>query len=156
MKKSAYFRNSLSFHKYGYYTIGIALLMMCILTFLALPLATAMANYQNSKKEANRISTYYLAEEIAYDRLALIDRLLISTYISSENKQDYFRLATSQLEGLEFGNLETDSSYCRFSWKETIPDCGYIQIQLEIEYPEEDTESFYQIKKWRTIYTTSQ
>ena len=156
MKKSAYFRNSLSFHKYGYYTIGFALLMMCILTFLALPLATAMADYQSSQKKANMTSAYYSAEEIACDRLALVDRLLTSTYISSENKQDYFRLATSQLESLDFGTLETDSSYCSFSWKETIPDYGYIHIQLEIEYPEEDTQNFYQIKKWQAIYITSQ
>ncbi len=154
MKKTSYFRNSQSYSNFGFYTIVIAFVMLCVLVFLALPLATAGADYRQNQNYAEKKSSYYKAEEMAYDHLVLIDRLLTSSYMGAENKQDYFRLAHSQLESLDFGTVETDNSGCTFFWEESISDYGTLKIELQIQYPQNDTDGFYSIVKWQSVYNT--
>ena len=65
-----------SFSNFGFSTILIAFVMICIVTFSALALMTANSDYKLSKKVADRTSRYYLAEKEANQRLLQIDMLL--------------------------------------------------------------------------------
>lgn len=59
---------------FGFSSILISFIMICIVTFSALALVTANSDYKLSRKVADRNQQYYLAQEQAYEKLSQIDR----------------------------------------------------------------------------------
>lgn len=68
--------NQRSFSNFGFSSILLAFVMLCIVTFSALSLLTANADYKLSKKVADKTAAYYQAEEKAYFLLQKIDQNL--------------------------------------------------------------------------------
>ena len=64
-----------SFSNFGFSTILISFTMICIVTFLALSLITANADYKLSKKTAEKTKEYYAAQESAYNGIADISEI---------------------------------------------------------------------------------
>lgn len=151
MKKPSYFRNSQSFSSFGFYTIGMTLIMIFLLTFLAISLSIAGANYRMTKDYATQTTAYYQAEEKIYDQLAHVDRLLTGAYVSAQDKTDYFFLTKSHLSTLEFGTFEGENSYYTITLEEKITDTQKLLVVLEICYPEENTDCLYRIVRWQSV-----
>ena len=91
--------------------------MLCILTFSVLTLVTANSDYKLSKKYAEKNTSYYEAEAVAYSTLSSIDSQLYNIYRRSVSAEDYFNIITTELnidskhKGLkasENGNLYYD------------------------------------------------
>lgn len=68
--------NQRSFSNFGFSSILLAFVMLCIVTFSALSLLTANADYKLSKKVADKTAAYYQAEEKAYLLLRKLIRIL--------------------------------------------------------------------------------
>ena len=62
-----------SFSSFGFSTILIAFVMICIVTFSVLSLLTANADYKLSQKVAQKSTSHAKAEYAAYEVLAQID-----------------------------------------------------------------------------------
>lgn len=148
------------FTNLGFSTILLALSMICIITFSALALITANSDYRLSQKTADMNSNYYHAEELAYDKIAMIDQLLQEIYLSTYDSNEFCQEAKSQLSQLtinnslpelteDFSETGIDTLYCHFS--EPISSQQHLAITLSITYPQTDSMAFFTIVQWQTV-----
>lgn len=153
-----------SFSNFGFSTILLAFVMICIVTISALSLLTANSDYKLSQKVAQKNSEYYLAEETAYAKLSEIDKLLAKAYSSSISKSSYYTAVEQALGTLDYGDYETNISGAemsgagastrngRFTYIVPISENQNLRIVLLITYPESDQDTFFVIESWQSEY----
>ena len=148
--------NERSFSNFGFSTILIAFVMICIVTFSALALLTANADYRLSKKVKQKATDYYKAEETAYKALAEIDALLACAYRDNSDPDLYLSDALRQIE--KFGSTQPDlqlvsdaSGIVRYTV--AISDYQSLQVILQICQPKEADGHFYKLTTWQTNNT---
>ncbi len=147
--------NDIGFSNFGFSTILLAFVMICIVTISAVSLLTANSDYKLSKKVAEKNITYYQAEETAYDILKEIDTELSYAFQSSENEQSYYSYAKQRLSALEYGTYaKTDTEHI-YSYSVPISDTQTLEVILIIHYPDSDKDTFYKISGWKSIYETT-
>lgn len=139
-----------SFSNFGFSTILLAFVMICVVTFSALSLVTAYSDYKLSKKVADKNTLYYEAQESAYEKLATIDDLLTKCYQATDNETDYYANVTQLI--VEYGTLEESSLGYILSYQETIAEDQYLSVKLVIHYPSQSTDTFYEILEWKSVY----
>lgn len=137
-----------SFSNFGFSTILLAFVMICIVTISALSLLTANSDYKLSQKVAEKNSNYYQAEAIAYEILAEVDALLANAYNSSNSNDSYFANVEQAFEQYDMG-IYSDNMY---TYTVQITDNQILYIDLLITYPAHQQDTFYQILRWQSIY----
>lgn len=137
-----------SFSNFGFSTILLAFVMICVVTISALSLLTANSDYKLSLKVAQKNSDYYLAEETAYKQLAEIDALLADAYEKSVSKSNYFESVEKVLETLDTGSYENNC----YTYVVPISNNQTLRVVLQITYPETENDTFYQISTWQSVY----
>ncbi len=138
------------FSNFGFSTILLSFVMICVVTFSALSLVTAYSDYKLSKKVADKNQIYYEAQERAYTKLAALDEFLVECYQSTDNEADYFAIVKQGLA--EYGTPEASSGEYLLSYKEDIATDQYLSIKLIIRYPQQNTDTFYEILEWKSVY----
>lgn len=139
------------FSNFGFSTILLSFVMICVITFSALSLVTAHSDYKLSQKVADKNQLYFEAESNAYERLISIDTLLMECYTEAETKEDYYAKAASFLK--TFGELQTTSDAYMLSFQEPIAENQHLSVVLQINYPTEDTDTFFKTLEWKSVYT---
>jgi hypothetical protein len=142
-----------SFH-FGFSTILISFVMICIVTFCALALLTANADYRLSRKVAERTSAYYEAEEDACHLLSDIDRMLSDCYTDSVSRDDYEKKvfeAASEFADENPPVTVTKDDGTVISWENSYGDNQTLDVSLRISWPPENNGSCYTLTEWRTI-----
>ena len=145
--------NRRGFSNFGFSTILIAFVMICIVTFSALALITANSDYKLSAKVADRTSCYYTADHKAAIRLQQIDTILSAAYAKSSNRTTYYALARKALKSADLEIRLTDASASTLTVSYTI-DFGNNQsldAALNVVYPPESDGTFYKLTSWNTI-----
>lgn len=137
-----------SFSNFGFSTILLAFVMICIVTISALSLLTANSDYKLSQKVAEKNSDYYHAEAIAYETLAKIDAALANSYASSVSKSDYFTKAKEAIESYDI-STSADNIY---TYGIPISENQMLYIDLLVTYPRHQEDTFYQILRWQSVY----
>lgn len=142
-----------SFSNFGFSTILIAFVMICIVTFSALALMMANSDYKLSKKVADRTSRYYLAEKEANQRLLQIDMLLADAYAKSSNRTTYYAIARKKLKAADLAIElnDTSSSTLGVSYCINISDNQTLNVELDIVYPPDSGGSYYALEQWKTV-----
>lgn len=148
MKKQKELRG---FSNFGYPTILLSFVMLCVVTFSALSLVTAYSDYKLSRKVANRTTDYYKACESATDILVSLDQLLVDSYHASADKDSYFRDIQTQLEKYGTINITTDDAY-QLSFQEPISEDSYLSVRINLYYPKNVSDAFYCISEWKSVY----
>ena len=146
--------NQRSFSNFGFSSILLAFVMLCIVTFSALSLLTANADYKLSKKVADKTVAYYQAEEKAYLLLQEIDQDLARAYRKSDTKESYYTLVTEYLaqEKSDTGlNLSSDGN--KLTFQISYGENQSLHVGLRINYPQRNTGVFYELTQWQTIST---
>lgn len=143
-------QNNLSFSNFGFSTILLSFVMICVVTFSVLSLTTANADYKLSKKVAAKNQNYYLAQELAYEKIATIDTTLVECYLSSNHESEYYKLLPTELSS--FGTYATENGEHLLSFQQTIAEDQYLSILLRIRYPLKETDTFYEIMEWQSVY----
>ena len=146
-------REKRGFSNFGFSTILLSFVMICVVTFSALSLITAQSEYKLSKKVADKTQGYYEAEERAYDKVANIDTILINSYYSSTDEDNYYSIAKEKL--LDLGTFDSTSDGYFLSFDEQISTDQYLSVVLEINYPHESTDTFYVVNQWKSVYKTT-
>lgn len=144
--------NGLEFSNFGFSTILLAFVMICIVTISALSLVTANSDYNLSKKVAEKNSAYYKANELAYDQLAEIDMTLFATYTAVDNAHDYYLFIQDALRKRNYGTYQKTKDACTFTYEIPITEGQHLQVVLNILYPENRDDSFYTIETWKSVY----
>lgn len=146
-------REKRSFFNFGYSTILLSFVMLCIVTFSVLSLVTAYSDYKLSKKVADSTMAYYETQELVYKKLAALDDFLWESYQAATNENDYYTLLVEKLQ--EHGTI-TDNSYgLVFVFQEPITENNQLEITLHFLYPQEDTDTFYEITEWKSVHTAT-
>jgi methionyl-tRNA synthetase len=144
-----------SFH-FGFSTILISFVMICIVTFCALALLTANADYKLSRKVADRTSAYYEAEESAYETLAELDELLSTCYRKTSSQKAYENKAREAAE--EYAAKHPDITVSSkegitLAWEVPSSDTQTLAVSLTVSYPPQNGGSCYTLNEWKTINT---
>ena len=150
IKPKASRRDSLNFSNFGFSTILLSFVMICVVCFSALSLLSAYSDYKLSQKVATKTAQYYEAKGKAYESLNELDKFLCNVYLFSESETDYYQTICEELE-LEL-QFETDTP--TFSFIENIADGHYLYVEAAICYPKQSSDPFYEIIQWRSVYNT--
>lgn len=142
-----------SFH-FGFSTILISFVMICIVTFCALALITANADYRLSKKVAARTSAYYEAEENACHRLSDIDRMLNECYESASSYDEYLEKTRENAIAYADENtgitVSTDDGTV-LSWESSYDDSHKLSVSIEVSWPPDNGGSCFSLTEWKTV-----
>lgn len=118
----------------GSSSILLIFVILCMVSFATLSIASANADYKLGKRVITRTSAYYEACNTAEKSIAEIDKTLWTIYESSKSKEDYFSTAG------------TSKSYII-----PISDLQNLNITLEILYPEKTGDTCYRILSWNVV-----
>ena len=138
------------FSNFGFSTILLAFVMICIVTIAALSLITASSDYKLSQKVADKNSAYYAAEKEAFEYLSQIDEILASSYSKAIGANSYYKEVEKSLQNLSNGSYERASG--TFSYTVPITENQDLEIQLRIHYPTNDSSAMYEIITWKSVY----
>ena len=146
-----------SFSNFGFSTILIAFVMICIVTFSVLSLLTASADYKLSQKVAQKSTSHAKAEYAAYEVLAQIDTVLKNSYVHCPDKSDYRAQAVSDLRQYVADHqtlqIQIDSSG-KITFQTTVDPNETLQVALQVCSPDHNSGHFYQLLRWQTDITT--
>ena len=135
------------FSTFGFSTILLTFVMIAVVIFSALSLVTAYSDYKLSTKVAENTKGYYNAETKANEKLAALDQILAECYFSSSDEDTYYSKLSANLA--DIGVLDT-TNYT-LSFQEPMGERQYFQVTLQLKYPSNEEDTFYEIIEWRTI-----
>ena len=138
------------FSNFGFSTILLAFVMICIVTISALSLLTANADYKLSQKVAEKNTAYYEAEYKAYEAMSAIDQMLAKAYAQTSSANNYYREVEHALATLSYGSYERTTG-C-FTYEIPISENQSLHVTLRILYPKNASESFIEIRTWNSLY----
>lgn len=138
------------FSNFGFSTILLAFVMICIVTIAALSLLTASSDYKLSQKVAEKNSAYYEAEKKAYEHLAEIDQILANSYNNTIGANNYYKEVEHALQGLNIGIYDRNTG----SYSYTIPilDRQSLEIKIIIHYPYDGASTLFEVSTWKSVY----
>ena len=132
----------------GLSTVLLVFVMLCLIIFSVLSLSTAKADLEMSRKVADRTQDYYQAQSKASERLKEIDAVLAKQY--NENKEHYLeetKEALQQEADLTVTEMESGAGLlCVYT--EPINETQQLRVELGIELPEEEADTYIQILGW--------
>lgn len=120
----------------GSASILLIFVILSLVAFATLSIVSANADRKLSQKVLERTTAYYTACNQAETTLANIDNTLQNIYSSCEDEEAYFSAV---------GHHK--------SYAIPISDLQTLHITLEILYPREADDTFYQITSWQVIAT---
>ncbi len=137
MSKKTTRSSSLSFNGgIGSSSILVIFVILCLVSFAALSIVSANADYKLSKKVLERTTAYFQASNQAETMLAQLDFTLMSIYENSSSEEEYFEQA---------GHSK--------SFSLPVSDLQSLEISVTIEYPLADGDSFYRLTSWQVVTT---
>ena len=143
-------RNAPGFSNFGFSTILLAFVMICIVTIAALSLITASSDYKLSQKVADKNTAYYEAEKQAYEQLSQIDNILAHAYSKALGANSYYKEVESTLQSLSLGTYERSTG--TFAYTVPITENQNLEIKILIHYPNNDTSALYEVVTWKSVY----
>lgn len=138
------------FSNFGFSTILLAFVMICIVTIAALSLLTASSDYKLSQKVAEKNSAYYEAEKKAYEHLAQIDQILANSYNNTTGANNYYKEVEHSLQELNIGTYDRNAGL--FSYSIPISDRQSLEIAITIRYPYDDASTLFEVSTWKSVY----
>lgn len=145
------------FSHFGFSTILVIFIMLCMATFATLSLLSANSDYKLSKKVADKTTGYYQADTIARNYLYNIDMYLSKADISAYNEDEYFHQLSGLIDniqipdGMNRNNISYDESNSVLSFHIFISDYQNLYVSIHLLYPSEADNSFYKVTCWQTI-----
>ncbi len=118
----------------GTSSVMLIFFVLCLVSFAALTLSSALADRSLTEKSEEKTSGYYEACNIAEERLCEIDEELSDAYESGMSRAEYFK---------KFGNT--------VNFNVAISDTRSLYVELEVVYPVKDKEGYYNISTWQEI-----
>lgn len=138
------------FSNFGFSTILLAFVMICIVTISALSLLTANSDYKLSQKVAEKNTAYYDACYQANAILSEVDAQLATAYAKTDDANAYYKEVSTALTVLGIGTYDKNNG--TLSYEVAISDNQKLEVTIVILYPKESDDSFYEIKTWKSNY----
>ena len=143
----------------GITSFVLIFVMLCLLTFSVLSLATARADLRLSQRSADRTSAYYDAENRANDILLEIISCMEDCLSEAggdtdmEEGADAASFYTSVRDSLEGQNGITFTGEHTLQYSVPLEDEQLLRVSLELSFEPYEDGSRYKILEWRTEST---
>lgn len=139
----------------GSVSLLMIFIVLCMVTFAALALSTASANYRSAKRLSEHTTEYYDACSLAEEKLAAIDRILSDSYQKSSDAQTYYHLVKTSAAEIKDITVSEEASDTLISYQTDINNTQAVSVRLRILYPQTDDGAgrFYEITAWQKIHT---
>lgn len=126
----------------------VIFIILCLVTFAVLSVASANKDFAYSQKIAQRTENYYEASNKAEEILDKIDQILEKNYLETkENCLDSIPRELENLEGIDF------SAFPEISYEIPMNENQALHISLSLKIPEKEGNSLYTITSWQEIST---
>lgn len=122
----------------GTSSILFIFVILCLVSFAVLSMVSAHSDYRLSKSVEQNTTAYYEACNEIEEKLAQTDISLKTLFDSGVSRVSYFEQA---------GKTK--------SFAYPVSDIQSLVVEIEILYPENPGDSFYDIKTWQVITTGS-
>ncbi len=142
-------RNRVTFITNGTTSIMLTFVLLCMLTFSVLSLASANANMKLAQKNVNRTTAYYHAENEANIILFQIIECLDTT-AQTNNETDFFQEITKNLQKIPNITITTNHQVQYFV---SVEEEFILNITLEYSYWPFSDGKRYRILAWNTQST---
>lgn len=119
----------------GMSSILLIFVVLCLISFSILSIASANADKKLSQKILNRSIAYYNACNQAEETLKNIDSELAKAYTDSTDEESYLTFVSSYENTYEF----------------PISDLQSLQVRLNYIYPTTAYQSCYEIASWKVV-----
>lgn len=120
----------------GTSSLLLVFVVMCLVSFATLATVSANADKKLNAKISERSAQYYNACNDAEARIADIDSTLKGLYESGLSRDDYYAQAG---ENIDFAI--------------PVSDVQTLSVSVRINYPLNDSDTFYEITKWKLEVT---
>lgn len=120
----------------GSASILVIFVILCLVSFAALSIVSANADYKLSNKVLERTTAYYEAAAKAESMLAQLDQTLCSVYAESADEEAYY------------GSVGHSKSFLL-----PISELQSLEVSVTILYPLADTDSFYRLDSFCVVTT---
>ena len=118
----------------GTSSILLIFIVLCLVSFAALTLSSAVADQKLTQRSQEKTTAYYEACSVAEQKLASLDQDFAALYATGISQEEYYeRLGETQ------------------SFTVAISDSQSLYIEIAICYPETDDDSYYEITSWQEI-----
>ncbi len=145
------------FSTFGFSTILLTFVMMCIMTFGVLSLVTANSDLKLSKKVAEKSKGIADAKETSYHRLERIDTILSRCDYKDMTNESYRSIVLEllQQDGLDDYLVVSEDTYdlgITLHWEINITETQYMGITVYLLPASEIKDNHYQIRQWYTAH----
>lgn len=143
----------MSKRKYPTINIGsssmlVVFIILCLVTFSVLSVASANNDRKYSEKIADRTTAYYEASNKAEELLSQIDDKLKQVY--EQYNAGYLSQVPNALTSID--GIDT-SDFPSVSFSVPINDTQTLSVALLIQIPEKEGDTFYTVTSWKEIST---
>lgn len=137
----------------GTCSILVIFVLLCLVTFATLSLVSANADYQLSKKNADRVKDYYEADTEAEELLGEIDACLYNLCQKERfsSEEDFLAAAPAALR--EFQQITVSEGEASFSMP--LGEEQILYVKLTLEFPKKPGDGFYKLTHWQVMNTGS-
>lgn len=130
-------KNSFSFGlNIGSSSVLLVFVLLCLVFFATLSIISANADNKLSHKILERTTAYYNACNQAEMTLSELDQTLVDAYQNTESESQYFSMVGQNK-----------------SYTFQITDLQQLEVDVMIQYPSTDTDTFYNVQRWQVVTT---
>ena len=127
----------------GTSSILVIIVVVCLVCFAGLSIVSANADYQLSRRLAERTSSYYEAASLANEQLSRLDSTLRSVCAECENEE-------------EFRNKIKESYADSLTFSFPVSDTQALSVAVTPVYPVRENAPVFQVTSFRVVTTTEQ
>lgn len=137
----------------GAASIVLVLAIVCLSVFATLTLSSAQGDYTLSKKNLDRTTSYYKANNRVNEKIGQIDKRLWDLYRRSKNKKSYMKRVKKSISAIEGVSYHKKEKTIIFQQK--ITEKQEILVKLKVKYPTKKKDICYEVLQWKKESTGS-
>lgn len=148
-------KKSLPITSIGTVSLMMIFIVLCMITFAALSLASASHDARLGQKMADHTTEYYTASNEAEEMLAYADGIFSRAYKNTDNAREYYLMIGQELSG-SMQAVEAENGL-NVSFQATINDSSALEVCIDVLYPEKSApqKTLYRILSWKVVHTTT-
>lgn len=136
----------------GSSSILVTFVLLCLVTFAALSFVSARSDYNLALKTADRITSYYAADNNAEIYLANADSLL-SKLAASNDEKTFFDKIEDTFADNEMYKVSKNGNDTFIDYESKVSDTQSLCVTLKVVYPKNANDDTFQITRWENVTT---
>ena len=141
----------------GTISLMMIFIVLCMVTFAALSLSSAVSDSRSGQKMSVHTEEYYAASNQAEEILASVYGIFSDAYSKSQDAEEYYKMVSEALP--DTLTSEKEEGQLQIRYQVDVNDSQAIQVLLAVLSPEqiqrEGSGAFYKILSWQEIQTTT-